>query len=118
MPRNDPVAIPDLHDPKDLTHANIEAAINTKSAGYYVLGSLSESKVMAVSYVGRSDDDIAGKLRRHIGNFQAFAFAIAASPLQAYQGECKLYHALKPSKNVLHPIRRPTPEWSCPVCGR
>jgi hypothetical protein len=83
-----------------------------------VLGTLGENKLMTVSYVGRSDDDLAARLRRHAGNYQAFAFATAESALSAYQGECRLYHALKPSKNVMHPIRKPAAEWACPVCGQ
>jgi len=118
MGENGPVSIPELSDPQKLTQANIDAAITTKTPGVYVLGALNANHVMSVSYVGRSDDDLAGKIRRHIGNYQAFAYAMAANPLHAYQAECKLYHELQPSKNVMHPIRRPGVEWACPVCRR
>jgi hypothetical protein len=118
MRSNQPMPLPELRDPDTLTKDKVDSAIRTKTAGFYVLGTLGDNKVMSVSYVGRSDDDLATKLKRHAGNYAAFAFALAASPLLAYQGECKLYHALKPSKNVLHPIRKPAPEWACPVCGQ
>ncbi len=112
-----PIPLPELHDPDHLTKEKVDAAIGHRTPGFYVLGTLGDNKVMSVSYVGRSDDDIAGKLKRHVGNYPAFAYATADSALLAYQGECRLYHALKPSKNVMHPIRRGGPEWACPVCG-
>jgi hypothetical protein len=112
-----PIPLPELNDPDYLTREKVEK-IPAKTAGFYVLGTLGDNKVMSVSYVGRSDDDLAAKLKRHIGNYPAFAYAKAESALLAYQGECRLYHALLPSKNVMHPIRKsPAAEWACPVCG-
>ncbi|TMQ03291.1 MAG: hypothetical protein E6J90_53715 [Deltaproteobacteria bacterium] len=118
MRSNQPMSLPELHDPDTLTREKVDSAIRHKTAGFYVLGTLSENRVMSVSYVGRSDDDLAAKLKRHAGNYPAFAYATADSPLLAYHGECRLYHALKPSKNVLHPTRKPAAEWACPVCGQ
>ena len=118
MPTHQPISLPDLQDPDTLTKEKVDDLIRYKTAGFYVLGTLGDNKVMTVSYVGRSDDDLAAKLRRHAGNYPAFAYATAESALLAYQGECRLYHALKPSKNVMHPVRRPAAEWACPVCGQ
>jgi hypothetical protein len=117
MSRNEPVPIPALLDPQKLTQANIDAAIKRKTPGVYVLGTLDADHVMTVSYVGRSDDDLAAKLRRHVGNYPAFAYALADTPLHAYQAECKLYHDLRPSKNVIHPVRQSGSEWVCLKCG-
>lgn len=113
-----PISLPELHDPDALTPEKVDAAIRFRTPGFYVLGTMGDNKLMTVSYVGRSDDDLAGKLKRHAGNYQAFAYATAESALLAYQGECRLYHALKPSKNVMHPIRKGGNEWACPVCGQ
>lgn len=118
MRSNQPMPLPELRDPEALTKEKVDAAIRHKTAGFYVLGALGDNKVMSVSYVGRSDDDLAAKLKRHAGNYAAFAFAATASALLAYQGECRLYHALKPSKNVMHPMGRGGPDWACPVCGQ
>jgi len=118
MRSSQPISIPELQDPDALTMEKIEGAVRSKTAGFYVLGTLGNDKVMSVSYVGRSDDDLAAKLKRHVGNYPAFAFATAASALLAYQGECRLYHALKPSKNPMHPVRKGGAEWACPVCGQ
>ena len=117
MLSNQPMPLPDLRDPDTLTKDKVDSAIKHKTAGFYVLGTLGDNKVMKVSYVGRSDDDLAAKLKRHVGNYSAFAYATAESPILAYHGECRLYHALKPSKNVLHP-RKLAAEWACPVCGQ
>jgi len=114
-----PIPIPELNDPDALTPEKVDTAIRYKTPGFYVLGTLGDNKLMTVSYVGRSDDDLAAKLKRHAGNYPAFAFATAESALLAYQGECRLYHALKPSKNVMHPIRKGADAaWACPVCGQ
>jgi hypothetical protein len=114
-----PIPLPQLNDPDTLTPETVDAAIRVKTPGFYVLGTLGDNKLMTVSYVGRSDDDLAAKLKRHAGNYQAFAFATAESALLAYQGECRLYHALKPSKNVMHPIRKGADAaWDCAVCGQ
>jgi len=112
------VSIPDLVDPMSLTEENIVASVPQRSPGVYVLGVLNAGQVMSVSYVGRSDDNLAAKLRRHIGNYPAFAFSVRATPAEAYALECTLYHQLQPSRNSTHP-RRPANEASpCPVCGR
>lgn len=111
-----PIPLPELNDPRALTPQNVDAVIRTKTPGFYVLGTMGDNKLMTVTYVGRSDDDLAAKLKRHAGNYPAFAFATAETAVLAYQGECRLYHALKPSKNVMHPIRRGGAEWACPVC--
>ena len=113
-----PILLPELNDPDHLTKETVDRAIRIRTPGFYVLGTLGENKLMTVSYVGRSDDDLAVKLKRHAGNYPAFAYAIAETPLLAYQGECRLYHALKPSKNVMHPARRGDAAWACPVCGQ
>ena len=116
MLSNRPMPLPELQDPDILTKEKVDGAIRQKTAGFYVLGSFGDNKVMSVSYVGRSDDDLAAKLKRHAGNYPAFAYATTASALLAYQGECRLYHALKPSKNVMHPLGKGGAEWACPVC--
>jgi anti-sigma-K factor RskA len=118
MLNSKPMPLPELHDPDVLTKDKVDDAIRQRTAGFYVLGTLGDNKIMSVSYVGRSDDDLAAKLKRHVGNYAAFAYATAASALLAYHGECRLYHALKPSKNVLHPMGKGGPDWACPVCGQ
>lgn len=113
-----PIPLPELNDPKALTLENVDAAVRGRTPGFYVLGVMGDNKLMTVTYVGRSDDDLASKLKRHAGNYPAFAFGTAQTAVLAYQGECRLYHALKPSKNVMHPIRKSGAEWACPVCGQ
>ncbi len=62
-----PIPLPELHDPDHLTKEKVDAAIPPRTPGFYVLGTLGDNKVMSVSFVGRSDDDLAGKLKRHAG---------------------------------------------------
>lgn len=117
MGRNKPVEIPALNDPVALTQDAIDGAIAPKTPGAYVLGTMNANHVMSVSFVGRSDDDLAAKLKRHIGNYPAFAHVTATSAAEAYQMECRLYHELRPSRNVMHPVRPARTDGACPVCG-
>ena len=69
MPTHQPISLPDLQDPDILTKEKVDDLIRYKTAGFYVLGTLGDNKVMTVSYVGRSDDDLAAKLRENMEPF-------------------------------------------------
>jgi hypothetical protein len=100
-----------------LSSTTIAQAIRRKSAGVYVLSALEEG-VANVRRVGRSDDDVAEALRDSIGLYSHFAFVYAASPKDAYEIECELYHSLRPPENPIHPVKPDENAGVCPVCGR
>jgi len=112
------MAMPALIGPKDLSRDVIDEEFRRKTAGAYVIGTRDPDQVMRVPYTGRSDDDIASRLKVHIGNYDAFSYVLAASPLQAYERHCEIYHALKPSKNTRHPYKPKDVDCVCPVCGK
>jgi hypothetical protein len=112
------MALPTLIGPKELTRAAIDEELPRKVGGAYVIGTRTPEHVMLVPYAGRSDDDIAGRLKTHIGNYDAFSYILADSPKQAYELHCEIYHELKPSKNPQHPHKPSGVECVCPVCGR
>jgi hypothetical protein len=111
------MAMPDMIGPLPLTRAAIDEEFRVKLAGAYVIGSRTPEQVMKVPYVGRSDDDLGGRLRTHVGNYDAFAYVIADSPQQAYELQCQIYHELMPSRNTQHPYKPTGVKCACPVCG-
>jgi hypothetical protein len=94
----------------------IERTIRRKSAGVYVLSALEEG-VTNARRVGRSDDDVAERLRESIGLYSHFAFVYATSQKEAYEIECEIYHSLRPPENPTHPAKPEEMAWACPVCG-
>ena len=78
-----------------LTAAGIDAAVTKKSAGAYALGSRSgDGKTFYVHYVGRSDGDVAGRLKRWVGvsRHPRFKFQYCTSPKDAFETECNIFH--------------------------
>ena len=108
--------IPDLTGPFKLTASNISIRIRQGTLGAYVLGPMRSDGHLTVKFIGRSDDDLAGKLREHNAKYDAFGFARALSPLEAFRIECALYHHFEPADNPSHPQRAPGTDWNCPVC--
>ena len=112
------MAMPTLIGPKDLTRDVVDEEFPRKTAGAYVIGTRDLDQVMRVPYAGRSDDDIANRLKVHIGNYEAFSYVVADSPKQAFELHCEIYHALMPSKNTRHPHKPAGVDCICPVCGK
>lgn len=112
------MVMPTLIGPMPLTRGIIGTTFRRKTAGAYVIGSRSPDQVMLVPYVGRSDDDLGGRLLTHVGNYDAFSYILADLPKQAYELQCELYHELKPSKNPQHPHKPADVQCACPVCSR
>jgi hypothetical protein len=55
-----------LHGPHNLTADGVAAAVRGVGPGAYVLGTLKTDGVFYVSYVGRSDSDLAARLLDHV----------------------------------------------------
>ena len=73
-----------------------------------------------IHYVGRSDSDLRGRLRKSImegEGYQYFWFAYETSPMRAYKRECILYHRYNPVDNTVHPAVPANMNWRCPVRG-
>ena len=108
-----------------LNNEKIDAVVKKKSAGAYVLGHLrkekkneEEVKVFIPDYVGRSDDDINGRLKKWVGGkYSTFKFGYYDSPKAAFVKECDLYHDWKKQlDNKQHPDRPKNANWKCPRC--
>ena len=96
----------------------IDQVVRRISPGVYWLRRKPEGPVC---YVGRSDVDVAQRLRQHARDqeYAAFEFEYASSPKEAFEAECRLFHRYRAAlDNTLHPARPPGTDWFCPRCGR
>ena len=82
-----------LDGPYKLDNETIDKIVTKKSAGAYALGNLSEKKGFIPKYVGRSDDDVNGRLKEWVSKgYTHFKFKYYGSPKAAFEKECNLYH--------------------------
>lgn len=99
-----------------LNNTNIDEQIKRESAGVYALDATSDP-TFTYSYVGRSDDDVGGRLKKWVGKKYKYAkFAYCSSRKDAFEAECNLYHDHGPPDNTNHPARPEGSSWGCPRC--
>jgi len=107
-----------LYGPHPLTGSGVASAVTTKGAGVYALGKQGVDGVFYIDYVGRSDDDLPGRLQQHVTEYYPqFLYGYLPSAKQAFEKECGLYHDFTPPKNKVHPARTKGANWSCPGCA-
>ncbi len=113
------MAVPPLLGSYPLDAVTIKKAVSRKSAGAFVLG-YTQNDAFYPRLVGRSDDNIAGRLTAFVMNpkYKRFMFCYAASPTDAFQRECALFHEFSPGDNAGHPERPPKAAWKCPRCKK
>ena len=73
----------------DLTNNDISSQVTKTSAGNYALGYMKTKedggRTFVVEYVGRSDTDVAGRLKQHVGEkYKKFKYSYATSPKAAF----------------------------------
>lgn len=110
-----------LKGPFPLTETGIDNEIGEISPGVYTLGHLNSDNAFVVSYVGRSDDDLNGRLKQWVGvkNYKVFKYDYFSSSKAAFEKECRLYHDFGGKQkldNDIHPARPKDTNWECPVC--
>lgn len=105
-----------LNGPYPLTSGGVTVNVTKTAAGAYALGKTVDG-TFHVYYVGRSDSDVAARLRQHVGKHQQFKFDYMSSPKAAFEKECRLYHDFSPPDNRSHPDRPNGSGWRCPVCS-
>jgi hypothetical protein len=108
-----------MQGPYPLSTAEIDRQITRTSAGNYALTRSTEG-TFYVNYVGRSDNNLNGRLKDHVGSkYSRFMFSPAASPKAAFEKECHNYHDFGGSEkldNERHPDRPGGTDWKCPRC--
>lgn len=105
-----------LSEMYSLKESEITSNVKNKQAGVYVLDNSTDSP-FKFQYVGRSDDDLPGRLRKWIGKYRYFKFDYSSSAKDAFEMECRLYHENKPPDNTIHPDRPDGTNYKCPVSG-
>ena len=106
-----------LHGPHSLTSTGVSNAVKGVGPGTYALGQTDEKNIFYVEYVGRSDDDLAGRLQQHVVEpYTQFKFGFYPTAKAAFEKECHLYHDFSPTANKVHPARAKGANWSCPRC--
>lgn len=105
-----------LYGPFPFTDDGVDANIRSTAPGAYALGK-SSGGVFYISYVGRSDTDLNGRLHEHVGKYTHFKAAFFETPKDAFEKECNLYHDFGPPDNSVHPARPQGTNYRCPVPG-
>ena len=96
------MASPRLKGPFLLTEQSLDAHVQSRSPGVYVLGYVRKS-LFVVSYVDRDDTDLKTGIKAHTGVYQQFKFAYAISARDAFRKQCELYHDYVGLDNKCHP---------------
>lgn len=110
------MAVPTLFGPYPLTTKGVEENIPVKSPGVYALGS-TRANTFYITYVGRSDEDVAARLKNHVAlPDPQFKFTYASSAVDAFEKECELYHEYRTNANQVHPARPQGSNRKCPRC--
>ncbi|MBR4127715.1 MAG: hypothetical protein IKR09_09095 [Alphaproteobacteria bacterium] len=113
----------DMNGPFAFDQETINQKVTKTSAGNYALGRLDEKGTFFVSYVGRSDTDVAERLSSHLNEkgYSFFKFSYASSTKDAFEKECRNYHDFgenKSLKNDYHPDKPNGTNYKCPVCNK
>jgi hypothetical protein len=115
----------DMSDALEFNEDNI--SLIKSRVGNYALGNFrrkpdASKRTFFVKYVGRSDNDLHGRLVNHLNNddipFSHFKYSYSYSILAAYKKECINYHEFRKGLiNDIHP-RKPNGmgKMKCPVC--
>jgi hypothetical protein len=105
-----------LSGPFGLTSIGISNNVKIKSPGAYALGKTING-TFHIHYVGRSDDDVAGRIQQHIPKwYPEFKFGYFSTAKAAFEKECHLYHDFSPADNSVHPARPAGTYLACPRC--
>ena len=110
-----------MRGPHRLDSETVSRIVRRRSPGAYLLGH-KYGGAFVEDYVGRSDDDVRGRLLQWVGYYYWFKYEYTSSARAAFYKECSLYHyhggAQGHLDNEYHPRRPDYTNWRCPVCGR
>lgn len=110
------MAVTGLDGPYKLTNERIDEVVKKKSPGTYALDRNPDDPAFKVARVGRSDTDVAARLKSYVGGkYKYFKFGYSSSAKAAFEKECTLYHDFNPPDNAIHPDRPEGTDYDCPV---
>ena len=100
-----------------LTERKIDEYVSA-DIGAYALGFVNAGQ-FHVRYVGRSDDDLNGRLKYWIGSYSAFKYGHFERVEDAFAKECQMFHDFGGDRgkldNDIHPARPKGVRCDCPV---
>lgn len=106
-----------MKGPYSLSASKVDEVVTRKSPGAYELSNDGKAR----RYVGRSDTDVAARIKSHVGSYRYFWWEYARSPKAAFEAECTHWHrhggAQGKLHNKNHPARPAGSGWKCPVCS-
>ena len=109
-----------MEGPFDYSRTSVDKHVKVGRPGNFALGERNERGGLTIGYVGRSDTDLNGELKAHIGEkpFPYFKFGLTLSAGEAYRRHCKNFHDFSMAPKQPHP-EKPTTNAKvvCPVCG-
>ena len=109
-----------MRGPFALSIDSINKHVTEVSCGNYALGYIDNRRAFVVLYVGRSDTDVADRLKQHVGMlYKYFKYSYASSPKEAFEKECNNFHSFGEVRlldNSVHPRRPDNCDWKCPIC--
>src|SRR5271165_2864833 len=94
-----------LKGPYALIDEEINREVSGESPGAYALDQSHESGPFHITYVGRSDKNLNERLHEHKAKYKRFKYETFATPLEAFEKECALYHDFNPPARISHPAR-------------
>ena len=109
--------------PFDLELDIIEANVVRSGPGTFRLGHNDVWGQLSIRFIGRSDDDLKGELRRQAikKKYTRFMFQSADKSRQAFERHCREYHKYRGNgylDNAKHPIVPSHHEIPCPICKK
>lgn len=112
-----------MYGPFVLETEVVDEKVGAQIAGNYRL-SRNSPDTFVVSYIGRSDNELANRIKDHIKEgYKSFVWAPKDSPIEAYNQECEDFHyyggdigAIDNDKDLGHPHSPKGETLSCPVC--
>lgn len=121
-----------MDGPYDFNINSIDLNVTKVSGGNYALGIVDENTGnFHVTYVGRSDADVKGRLKKQLNEVKntnlryetkniSFKYSYASSPKEAFEKECYNFHNFVRSNKLTHNVHPEKPNdesWNCPVCN-
>jgi hypothetical protein len=98
-----------------LTTSSVGETVTQTVPGVFILGQSVEGS-FHVKYVGWDAQDVASALKFQVGLFNRYKYEYAATPEEAFEKACILYHMFLPAKNKGHPERPAHSSAECPMC--
>jgi hypothetical protein len=105
-----------LRGPFILTASAVNEEVTSTSPGTYALDQAHDTGGFHISYVGRSDTNLNERLHEHVGKYKRFKYEYYATPREAFDKECGLYHDFNPPAKIQHPTRPSASGWKCLHC--